>query len=88
MPIVNRIPPKKLQPSNFLGAFFIPICANLPMQLVLLRLALFVVISVFTSFVVIVDVFLLVSVVVSVTGFIVVVVVELYEDKKRAHYEK
>ena len=87
IPRVNRMPPKKLQPSNLRAAFFGRIVSMfLQGEVIFLKFGIkdvmfSVVELVITSVVVIVAVLLIASVVVSVTGFILIVVVELFEDK-------
>ena len=93
------MPPKKLQPSNLRAAFFgrivtlflqgevlflifgIQIVSSSKINPVMFSVVVLVITSVV---VVIVVVLLIASVVASVTGFILIVVVELFEDKNRS----
>ena len=91
IPRVNRMPPKKLQPSNLRAAFFGRIVTLfLQGEVLFLKFGIkdvmfSVVVLVITSVVVVIVVVLLIaSVVASVTGFILIVVVELFEDKNRS----
>ena len=81
------MPPKKLQPSNLRAAFFGRMFLQgevLFLKFGIKDVMFSVVVLVITSVVVIVDVLLIASVVASVTGFILIVVVELFEDKNRS----
>ena len=87
MPTVVKMPPKKLQPSNWRAAFFGPRIKEVTFSVVIFTLVVVVkgvvvvVVVVVVAVVVVVVVFLIASVVASVTGFIFIAVVELYEDK-------
>ena len=73
------MPPKKLQPSNLRAAFFGRIVSIfLQGEVLFLKFGIK---DVMFSVVFIVAVLLITSVVASVTGFILIVVVELFEDK-------
>ena len=75
------MPPKKLQPSNLRAAFFGRIVSMfLQGEVLFLKFGIK---DVMFS-VVIVAVLLIASVVASVTGFILIVVVELFKDKNKA----